>query len=117
LILEFLPQLAELHNSGALHGDLNMRNLYLNKNGKIGMIDLDGMRLTGKPLKAALRAKELARLASGFLLCCREWNETENFTEEILQSYSKYAAVTPTLEETLPLTQKFINRARKHYEY
>ena len=117
LLSEFLPQLAALHDSGALHGDLNMRNLYLDKSGMIGMIDLDGMRLTGQPLKAALRARELARFASGFLLCCRKWDETEDFTEQVLQNYSKYAVVTPSLEETLPLTQKFIDRSRKHYEY
>ncbi len=64
--------LARIHAGGFEHGDLNLRNLYCTAGGddgpfELGVIDLDGCRLSEQPLGKKRRRRELARLASSFL--------------------------------------------------
>jgi len=55
---------AKLHAQGIEHGDLSLRNIYLDPEDRAGVIDLDGCRLHGAPLRRAPRLREMARLIS-----------------------------------------------------
>lgn len=55
---------AELHARGIEHGDLSLRNIYLDPGNAPGVIDLDGCRLHGAPLCRKARLREMARLIS-----------------------------------------------------
>lgn len=54
----------KLHACGIEHGDLSLRNLYLDEAGEAGVIDLDSCRLRRAPLCRPLRIKEMARVIS-----------------------------------------------------
>jgi len=53
---------ARLHALGVVHGDLNLMNFLLPAGGKVMIIDLDKVRLTGTPLGEGARRTNLARL-------------------------------------------------------
>ena len=55
---------AKLHAHGIEHGDLSLRNIYLDPEDAPGVIDLDGCRLHGAPLRRKARLREMARLIS-----------------------------------------------------
>ena len=111
---KFLPMLAKLHDSGALHGDLNLRNLYLAGNGKAGLIDLDGMKIGKAPLTLENRAHETARLVSGFLILYRKLEKWQSHTIAALKSYAAATGNVPDESSTLAVTEKFIQRAEKY---
>ncbi len=68
LLTIFLPAMAKLHDSGVIHGDLSMRNLYLSSSGNAGMIDLDSVKILSAPAKDKYREEEIARLISSFFM-------------------------------------------------
>ena len=55
---------AKLHARGIEHGDLSLRNIYLDPENGAGVIDLDSCRIHGGPLPPKPRIRELARLIS-----------------------------------------------------
>ena len=55
---------ATLHAQGIEHGDLSLRNIYLDPENDAGVIDLDSCRLHAGPLRRKPRIRELARLIS-----------------------------------------------------
>ena len=115
MILEkFIPMLAKLHDSGALHGDLNLRNLFLSAEGAAGLIDLDGMEISAFPLNMDKRAREIARIVSSFLFKCRLFDRTAEYTAEALANYARYADNTPDEKNTIGKTEIFISRAKKY---
>ena len=56
--------LEKLHRNGIEHGDLSLRNIYVDGNGEAGVIDLDGCRIHTAPLDIKRRTRELARVIS-----------------------------------------------------
>ena len=77
---------AKLHARGIEHGDLSLRNIYLDLEGKAGVIDLDGCRLHGAPLRRDLRIREMARLISSASQI-RSDTGTAKFRELFLDAY------------------------------
>lgn len=69
LATEALSLLADLHDNGIRHGDVSLRNIYRTRDGKLGLIDLDGARLFAGAAPAKTRFLELARLISSYLKC------------------------------------------------
>ena len=55
---------AKLHAQGIEHGDLSLRNIYLDSEDKVGVIDLDSCRIYRGPLGRKARLREMARLIS-----------------------------------------------------
>ena len=55
---------AKLHACGIEHGDLSLRNIYLDSEDRTGVIDLDSCRRHGPPLGRKGRLREMARLIS-----------------------------------------------------
>ena len=55
---------AKLHARGIEHGDLSLRNIYLDPENETGVIDLDSCRLREAPLRRKPRLREMARLIS-----------------------------------------------------
>ncbi|MBQ7696610.1 MAG: phosphotransferase [Lentisphaeria bacterium] len=55
---------AKLHARGIEHGDLSLRNIYLDPENETGVIDLDSCRLHEAPLRRKPRLREMARLIS-----------------------------------------------------
>ena len=100
LAVELCALLVNMHNHGIEHGDVNLRNLYRCKNtGKMGVIDLDGCRLSSRPVSPARRARELARLASAFI---KRRNNTaegdslpENIADFLAQHYKNLSGTNP----------------------
>ena len=65
-MFDFIPSLAQMHEAGLSHGDLNLRNLY--KQGEdFGLIDLDSARWIEGGVPTRERIRELARLVSSYL--------------------------------------------------
>ena len=64
---EAVSLLVKLHDSGIRHGDFNLRNIYRNPDGSLGVIDLDGSRLYAGAVPEKVRFLELARLISSYL--------------------------------------------------
>lgn len=84
--------LAKLHDGGIRHGDFNLRNLYLTKDGQFGVIDLDGSRLYDGAVPEKVRFLELARLISSYLKCIEY---TEDDVPRIAADFaSDYARIT-----------------------
>ncbi len=81
-----VPVLAEMHNAGIYHGDVNLRNIYF-LNGKYGFIDLDSARIFPKGISKSLRRQEIARLISSY---AREFNSRgEPLSESALDGFTK----------------------------
>ena len=55
---------AKLHAQGIEHGDLSLRNIYLDPEDNAGVIDLDSCRICRAPLGRKARLREMARLIS-----------------------------------------------------
>lgn len=62
LVREVARLVARLHHEGFTHGDLNERNLVIDGQGRVLLIDLDALDCTGA-VTAARAAEDLARLA------------------------------------------------------
>lgn len=54
---------AALHRSGVFHHDLNLRNFLLTRDGRVLILDVDKASMGVRPLCAAARRRNLARLA------------------------------------------------------
>ncbi len=65
-MFDFIPSLARMHKAGLSHGDLNLRNIYKEKE-DFGLIDLDSARYFEGGLPSQERVRELARLVSSYL--------------------------------------------------
>ena len=87
LLEKFLPMLVKLHDAGGIHGDLNLRNCYVSAAGEAGLIDLDGMVTRRRPLRAAVREAELARLVSSYLKLC---GIAEDWMEHAVRAADRY---------------------------
>lgn len=53
---------AALHRAGVYHHDLNLKNFLLTREGRVLILDVDKVSLGRRPLKAAARRRNLARL-------------------------------------------------------
>jgi tRNA A-37 threonylcarbamoyl transferase component Bud32 len=114
ILHKILPMLAKLHDSGALHGDLNLRNIYIDGSGAAGLIDLDGMKIGSGSLPGYARALEIGRLISGFMAYTGQRKNFSGLVAEVLQSYGRLTANVPDEKETLAVTEKFIRRMEKY---
>ena len=118
ILTGFLPALAKLHDSGAIHGDLSMRNLYLSPSGGPGLIDLDGVKIFSLPVKDKYREEEIARLTSSFfmLVSYLEGNDRkipaipEKYVTSVLENYPHKL----NADKVLKKIEKFIRRGQKY---
>lgn len=92
-VFDFAPLLAHLHENGFYHGDLSLRNIYSLPDGKMGVIDLDGVILYSGKVPVRKRIAECARLISSGCLLLQTEN-VEETAEKILKSYEE-ASTTP----------------------
>lgn len=118
LLEKFIPALAKLHDAGAVHGDLSMRNLYLSKENSAGMIDLDGMKFFSKAVPQAAREAELGRLISSFYMSIpyAQGEIKDNVLvpeEKIIQAIKCYSSQLD-VKNVRSCTEKFIRRGRKY---
>ena len=92
---DLLPLVVKLHDSGWVHGDLSLRNLYYRRGTEIcGFIDLDGtVRKSRGGLALPHREKELARIVSSFLLRTRTPDNTVARLREMTERYETLAGV------------------------
>lgn len=116
LLEKFLPALKKLHDSGAIHGDLSMRNLYW-KGERPGVIDLDGMRFFAGKVPDELRIKECARVISSFYMSMpyapgEISSDLQIPAEKISAAAAAYGEIDP--ERIAFAVQKFIRRGRKY---
>ena len=115
---KFIPALARLHDAGAIHGDLSMRNLYLSEDGHAGMIDLDGMKFFSGKVPAAAREAELGRLISSFYMCIPEVPKEKGgdavVPEEMTAQAVKCYPAQIDMEKVRNHTARFIRRGRKY---
>jgi tRNA A-37 threonylcarbamoyl transferase component Bud32 len=81
-----------MHRGGVLHGDLNLRNVLIDRDGKACLIDLSAARCGGSPSLAA-RERELARLARS-VVKAGLWGGTVSRTDALafLRGYDEAAA-------------------------
>ena len=114
ILQKIIPMLVKLHDSGALHGDLNLRNIYIDSSGSAGLIDLDGMKIGSKSLSAAERAGEIGRLISGYMIYTGQRQDFSGYVAQALEVYGSLTAALPDEEETRSVTEKFIRRAEKY---
>ena len=77
---------AALHERGIEHGDLSLRNIYVDPAERAGVIDLDSCRLRRAPLSRALRIREMARLISSAAALTADLSPGE-FRELFLDCY------------------------------
>lgn len=118
LLEKFLPALRRLHDNGAMHGDLSLRNLYRDADGNAGVIDLDGIKHFSCPLKKKLRTWEIARLISSYYMClphtpeenCEDPVIPEKWISQILEAYASEL----DSGEVSAMVKKFIRRGRKY---
>ncbi|MBO7329305.1 MAG: hypothetical protein J6W00_11105 [Lentisphaeria bacterium] len=118
LLTGFIPALAKLHDSGVIHGDLSMRNLYLSSSGNVGMIDLDGVKIFSAPVKNKYREMEIARLISSFFMsmprdpekCGKEVAVPEEYVVAALEYYPH----KQNLNNVQKKIEKFIRRGKKY---
>ena len=90
-ILYFAIVLARMHNTGIYHGDLSLRNIYLTKEGRFGVIDLDGACLYKKAVPENMRTGDIARFVSSYCLLAQKDNDVETSMEKFLFLYEKTA--------------------------
>ena len=90
-ILYFAVVLARMHNNGIYHGDLSLRNIYLTKEGRFGLIDLDGARLYKGMVPENMRTADIARFVSSYCLLAQRDNDVETSMEKFLSLYEKTA--------------------------
>ena len=88
LMEDVLPLLVRLHDSGWIHGDVNLRNLYLRPDGRCGMVDLDGMTPRRGGVAARFRVGETARLVSSFMICARDTGDAAERCREAAERYT-----------------------------
>ena len=74
LVREAARLVARLHDEGFTHGDLNDRNLVLDAQGRLFLIDLDALEYATRP-RAALDLRRLARGMSGHAAVTRAHRE------------------------------------------
>ena len=98
LVSNLCRLLADLHRAGVIHGDVNLRNLYRKSSGIWGVIDLDGCRLSSRPVGIRERRNELARLASSFIRLTPYYGTAEDLSEDIpgvfAEEYKKFTEIS-----------------------
>ena len=95
LLDHLLPLVVRIHDSGWIHGDLSLRNLYYHRDtGVCGFIDLDGMvRRAPGALPLPFREKEAARIVSSFLLRSRTPDNTFARLNELAERYESLSGL------------------------
>lgn len=117
LLEKFVPALRRLHDNGAMHGDLSLRNLYRDSGGNAGVIDLDGMKHFSHPLSGKLRIVEIARLISSFHM---NLPRPENIREDLVVPEKSISQILDAYAYDIApgdvsiVVQKFIRRGRKY---
>jgi len=110
LMEKVLPEIANIHNAGVAHGDLNLRNLYL-LSGKTGFIDLDSATCNSAPLDIPTREKELARLLSGFLRYEKFRDlDIDNSASELIVAYKTICQIECSKESIIRRTNYLLDR-------
>lgn len=107
---KFIPMLKVMHDAGMSHGDLNLRNCFVWQDGEAGLVDLDGSAVGRHQLDMKVRAVELARIISSFLLHFRKLDEAERFTAKVLKIYGGKVSAAATLKAV----EKFFQRGKKY---
>ncbi|MCQ2379817.1 MAG: hypothetical protein MJ025_02695 [Victivallaceae bacterium] len=103
--------LAKLHASGAVHGDMNVRNIYCReKDGfftDFGLIDLDAMRVGRVPVALDVATMECARLFTSFELLRPDvaW-----LRDRVVSAYSAKSGTVVDVE----LFNRWCGRFREH---
>ena len=110
IVEKSLPEIARIHNSGIIHGDLNLRNLYPLSD-KIGFIDLDSAICNSVPADIPARDKELARLLSGFLRFknFKDLNIDE-LASELVVAYKRFSPVQCCKENIIRRANYLLDR-------
>ncbi|MBO4303438.1 MAG: hypothetical protein J6A21_02520 [Lentisphaeria bacterium] len=86
--MDFVPTMAKMHEEGVFHGDLSLRNIYRTKEGRFGLIDLDGIVLYSGKVPLGRRIGEAARLISSYCLLSRI-ADAEGTLESFLTTYEE----------------------------
>lgn len=114
LITEVLPMVIKCHDSGFFHGDLNLRNIYIDGSGRAGVIDLDGSRLFASGVPVRFREKELARLLTGFTVRYLRNQAVDEYAVKFWQNYRQIAKELPDEKRFRRQVGKFVRRGQKH---
>ena len=112
LMKKFIPMLVKLHDAGAAHGDLSMRNLYRTADGEAGLIDLDGISI-GRRISIKIRSREIARLVSSYLIVSSLPQERSTALAEAVQTYYDVSGVKLCEKTVLAFMEKFMDRRKK----
>jgi tRNA A-37 threonylcarbamoyl transferase component Bud32 len=115
LMLRFVPDLCRLHDSGWVHGDLNLRNITFDSaSGKCGLIDLDGMEKFSAPLSIRKRSREIARLVSGYSFMTRDTAPRDELISCAIDTYRKSCGVELDRNVIKTVTEQMIVRGGKY---
>ena len=102
-----------MHSSGMEHGDVNLRNLYFDRQSeRWGIIDLDNCKLFSHPLSRKRCGRELARLASSFMKLA-EANGTSLPCSEIPAYFAKQYASACGWDPDTPAYRKRVEYLAK----
>ncbi len=107
-----IPMVAGYHDAGFFHGDLNLRNIYLDNDNRPGLMDLDGAKIFPGSVPVDLRAREIARLISSFLICRRDDSICADCVDSALAAYSRFTTRAPLPAAVRSNIRKFLKRYR-----
>jgi len=117
LAVALIPVMLRLHAGGFRHGDLSLRNWYLD-GGNWGLIDLDGAVLSRRRVSKTWRTRELARLASSCFLAerCDDAHRRDLFALGRI-FWERYTAAGGSAYERMFFRRllALVNRARRKY--
>lgn len=117
LISDLCRLLADLHGAGVRHGDVNLRNLYRKNSGVWGVIDLDGCRISSRPVGKQARRRELARLASSFIKLLQYNGAAESLPEDLpgvfAEEYKNFTGISLDSRSYRSRTEYLSQRKRK----
>jgi tRNA A-37 threonylcarbamoyl transferase component Bud32 len=110
-----IPELCRLHDSGWIHGDLSIRNIYCDRDsGRYGFIDLDGMECCGRILPTADRCREIARLVSSYLIVFRAIEHRDEFICRAIESYRNSGGTSLKPDDVAAAMKSMIIRGEKY---
>lgn len=115
VLAELLPRVAALHDSGWVHGDLSLRNVYFHPDtGRCGFLDLDGAARRGRRgAPTGLREKETARVVSSFVLYARDPGSAATLLREAAERYADCSGVRLDPARLGRHLEHFIEHARR----
>lgn len=115
VLFNVLPMLIKCHNSGLYHGDLSLRNIYIDGSGNAGLIDLDGVKLFAGKVPDHFREKELARLLTGFTIKFLQNKGIEKYIDEFWQIYQQNTTDLPDKKRFLKCVEHFVQKGKKYF--